>query len=175
MFGYGLLSYDDQNTVIKVAVALGLMVVLAGALAGAWQDRGADPVDAVLPTIMQEEGFRSHVYTDTQGVLTIGYGTNLSEGITMLEAEALLRIRLTIANDGIHNSLPWLQDQPGRVQAAVLDMSYQLGVEGLLKFRAMIAALEAGNCAAAKAAALDSLWARETPGRASRVADRLCQ
>ena len=59
MFGYGLLSYDDQNTVIKVAVALGLMVVVAGALAGAWQDRGADPVDAILPTILIEEGFRA--------------------------------------------------------------------------------------------------------------------
>ena len=175
MFGYGLLSYDDQNTVIKVAVALGLMVVLAGALAGAWQDRGADPVDAILPTILIEEGFRAVPYLDSRGVLTVGYGTNLDEGISRDEGRYLARGRLTAKWTALQASAPWVLDEPAATQADLLDMSYQLGVEGLLKFRAMIAALEAGDCAGAKAGALDSLWARETPGRAAAVADRLCQ
>ena len=44
---------------------------------------------------------------------------------------------------------------------------------GVLGFHDMLAALERGDWPAARAAALDSDWARETPARARRVADAL--
>ena len=44
----------------------------------------------------------------------------------------------------------------GHVQEALLDMAYQLGVDGLLGFHDMLAALERGDYQAAKAAALSS-------------------
>ena len=52
-------------------------------------------------------------------------------------------------------------------------MSYQMGVGGLLSFRLTLAALEEGNRQEAYDMALDSLWARQTPARAKRVAAML--
>ena len=49
---------------------------------------------SLIEYLKQEEGFRSKPYKDSEGVLTIGYGLNLSEGITRAEAEWLLRSRL---------------------------------------------------------------------------------
>ena len=54
-------------------------------------------------------------------------------------------------------------------------MGYQLGARGVLKFHGMLSALEADDCPTAKAAALDSDWARETPKRAERVTAILCE
>ena len=45
----------------------------------------------------------------------------------------------------------------------------------MLDFHVMLAALEAGDCPAAKVAALDSDWMRETPERAERVTAILCE
>ena len=60
-------------------------------------------------------------------------------------------------------------DMPPAIRGALLDMSYQLGVNGVLEFHDMLAALAAGNYAEAHRAALDSRWAKETPKRARRV------
>ena len=130
--------------------------------------------DMTVQRIMMEESFRSHIYTDSSGYQTIGYGTNVEIGITKREGEYLLRERLAGTYTRLTNDLPWVKDQPVMTQSALLDMSYQLGVDGTLKFHAMLTGLRAGDCAKAKAAALDSLWARETPQRARRVTDRLC-
>jgi lysozyme len=49
-------------------------------------------------------------------------------------------------------------------------MAYQLGPSGVVAFKKMLAALEAGDRIAAAEAALDSKWATQTPNRAQRVA-----
>ena len=41
--------------------------------------------------VARHEGFRSHVYRCSAGALTIGYGTNISDGISETEALLLLR------------------------------------------------------------------------------------
>ena len=66
-------------------------------------------------------------------------------------------------------------DRPIHEQGALLDLSWQAGVEGLLEFTGMLAALEREDCAEAKRQALDSVWARKTPERANRVTSRLCE
>ena len=58
-------------------------------------------------------------------------------------------------------------------QGALLDMAYELGVEGLLGFHDMLAALARGDWAGAHAAALKSKWATEVPGRAIVIAAAL--
>ena len=56
---------------------------------------------------------------------------------------------------------------------ALLDMAYNMGVPGLLGFQKMWAALAAGDYERAAEEALDSVYARELPARAGRVADRM--
>ena len=126
-------------------------------------------VQSVESMLKQEEGFRAHPYPDTRGNLTIGYGTNISEGITLEEAGFLLTERLLQTGKDLALEWPPYSDQPINVRRGLLDMAYQLGVEGVLEFKDMLAAFERGDYPAAKAAALDSSWARETPDRARRV------
>ena len=49
-------------------------------------------------------------------------------------------------------------------------MAYQIGVNGLLKFKKMISAIEFGDWEEAERQALDSKWAKQTPARAHRHA-----
>ena len=130
---------------------------------------------SLIEYIKQEEGFRSKPYKDSEGVLTIGYGLNLSEGITRAEAEWLLRSRLGHATHCLERSWEPYYRQSHETQEALSDMAYQIGCAGLLEFHLMLSALEKGDCAEAKAQALDSDWARETPTRAHRVVEGLCQ
>ena len=100
--------------------------------------------------LKNEEGFSAKPYHDSRGVLTIGYGTNIGEGITRREGEYLLRERLAGTHDSLNKELPWLSGAPKGQQSAILDMGYQLGVHGVLEFRHMISALKAGNAKLAR-------------------------
>ena len=138
----------------------------------------ADPIpsmDSLIATVMvrlqQEENFEAKPYPDTLGGLTIGYGTAIGEGITRTEAAYLLRERLVDTRKRLAKAWTPFDAMSPHVQAALLDMGYQLGVEGVLEFDDMLAALERGDYAAAQAAALDSEWAVQTPARARRAVD----
>ena len=105
----------------------------------------SDYFSKLVQTLKQEEGFRSKPYLDSRGVLTIGFGTDLDEGITKAEGEYLLRERLRSAMERLRMAWEPFSRQPPRIQSALLDMAYNLGTEGLLKFHDMLAALEAGS------------------------------
>ena len=102
----------------------------------------------------------------------IGYGTNIEAGITQNMAALMSRSELATKLDELRELWPPLDAMPLRVQIALLDMAYQLGSHGVLGFGDMLAALEHKDYQGARAAALDSEWARETPNRAKRVARR---
>lgn len=124
---------------------------------------------SLIDRLEQEEGFRAKPYTDTRGVLTIGYGTDISEGITEAEGAFLMRTRLDRVSACIREHWPAYSGLTEPVGDAILDMGYQLGCEGVLGFHHMLQALEDRDYEAARAEALDSAWARETPARAHRV------
>jgi lysozyme len=67
------------------------------------------------------------------------------------------------------SKIPWVLDQPETVQRALGNMAYQMGVNGVLNFAKMIAALKVGDRALAAKEAEDSTWFRQTPKRARRV------
>jgi lysozyme len=50
-------------------------------------------------------------------------------------------------------------------------MTFQMGLGALLKFKKMLAALQARDYTSARTEALDSAWAKQTPQRAKRVTD----
>ena len=130
--------------------------------------------EALVDTLKQQEGWQATPYEDTEGVLTIGYGTNLSEGITEAEGEYLLRSRLTaLVLEFAHEWTPFIL-LPEGTRDALADMVYELGLAGVLEFHDMLYAISQGHCGDAKAAALDSEWARQVPNRAQDVAARLC-
>jgi len=131
-----------------------------------------------------EEGFRSKVYLCPAGKRTIGFGHNLDaqpwfrgsdipDEISLEFARELLNYDLLRARRGLFRewALAMLLSQP-RMDACI-NMVFQLGIAGFMEFRKLRKALAAGDWQKAHDEALNSAWAKQTPGRAKRVAWQL--
>lgn len=131
----------------------------------------------VVADLKADEGFVPHVYDDHLGYATLGYGFLVDKDkggrIPQEVAEFWLLYEVEHRWADLLEKLPWLEGQPEEVQRALLNMAYQMGINGVCNFKKMLAALKAGKRAEAAMEALNSTWARQTPGRARRVAGRI--
>jgi len=127
--------------------------------------------------IERHEGKVSHAYQDHLGFWTIGVGRLIDErrggGLSDKEIDFLLENDIGRVIDDLSRRLPFWVRLTTTQQQALASMAFQLGVNGLLNFRRMLAALEQGDGATAEREALDSKWAQQTPGRATEVASML--
>jgi lysozyme len=133
--------------------------------------------EGLIERIKAHEGYRRFAYECSEGRLTIGYGTmieNGGHGIPEPIAEALLADYINVIYTQMSKRL-WFTDLNQARQECIVEMCYQIGVEGVAGFRNMISSLKAENWLAAADDALDSLWAEQTPARAAEVAGRLAQ
>lgn len=121
----------------------------------------------LIEILKHEEGFSGSPYIDTEGFETIGFGSKLP--IDTEEAEMLLIKRLDKFKLEVQHSLSQLYIEP-EAWDILYAMAYQLGTGGLLKFKKMISALEKQNYVEASRQMLDSRWAKQTPNRATRMA-----
>lgn len=126
-----------------------------------------------------EEGYREAPYYCSEGYPTIGIGqrigpkgadlSNYEFTVSIAGAEQLVFDSLS----GLYGKLTglnWFVNLPDDRQDIILSMAYQLGFNGLLKFKNMIKALIDHDWGRAKVEALDSRWAKQTPRRANRHA-----
>lgn len=131
----------------------------------------------LLSQLRDDEGERLAAYQDHLGFWTIGVGRLIDArkggGITAEESAYLLGNDVTKRDQALRSTYGWFGKMSEPRQAAVLNMSFQLGLEGLAGFPKMLAALRDERWAEAETHALDSLWARQTPARAKRVARQL--
>jgi lysozyme len=108
-------------------------------------------VDLAIPRLKLDEGFRAHIYADTEGHPTIGYGVNLDAGLTPHAAEALLVAQC----DELHMQLAeldWYEVLDPVRQSVCLEIAFNGGLHGLIAgFPQMIAYLEAKDWANAAA------------------------
>ena len=119
--------------------------------------------------LKEHEGFRGMPYNDKLGYPTIGYGTKLP--INEDEAELLMKHRLEQKRDELIIAMPFVYNLPDDKQKVLYEMSYQMGVDGVLLFKRMWSALKSGDFETASKEMLDSLWATiQTPERAERLA-----
>lgn len=126
---------------------------------------------ALLRQLRLHEGVRLKPYRCTAGFLTIGVGRNLeARGITSEEADVLLRNDVVDVIAGLAMELPWIWELSDVRQRVLVDMAFNLGVEGLLQFKNTLAAIQAGDYKRAAAMMLDSRWASQVGGRARRLA-----
>ncbi|POZ49896.1 glycoside hydrolase family protein [Methylovulum psychrotolerans] len=143
--------------------------------------------DKVVNLVKGHEGFRSIVYNDTVGIATIGYGYNLeanplqlsaqkiaqlkAHGIGMVEASSYLVQMLDIIEHKLSGKLPWWSKLNLARQAVLLDMAYNLGVDGLLEFKNTLAAVGRSDYVAASKGMLASRWAGQVKDRAKQLAN----
>ena len=117
-------------------------------------------MDALTRQIAIHEGFSSKAYTDTTGHLTIGYGLNLQSGITQKEAQLLLECRIEQCKDELA-PIPAFKYLDSVRQGVLVEMVYNLGLQGLLSFKRMLAALEGHKYVLAVTEAKNSKWATQ--------------
>jgi lysozyme len=129
----------------------------------------------LLSDLKSDEGWRPFAYQDTLGYWTIGYGFKVdnrgNDGLPMEIGSIWLAQAAEQHWNDLVKALPWVIYQPEDVQRALANMVYQLGLSGVLGFSLMLKSLERGDREAAAVNALSSLWAKQTPERAKRVAD----
>lgn len=124
--------------------------------------------------LQRDEGCRLHVYEDSRGIPTIGYGRNLRDrGISQAEANMLLDHDITAVTGDVLGQIPCAARLDEVRRATLVNMAFNLGINGLLGFRQLLAAVEAEQWDAASAAMLDSKWARQVGVRAQRLARQM--
>lgn len=125
----------------------------------------------------RDEGYRRWAYRDSRGHMTIGIGHLLipdqpHTAITDEAVEAIFQDDLAKAA-AIYNRVAWLDSLSEARQGAVLNLCFNLGVEGALRFRKFFEALHDGDWERAGAELLDSEWARQVGKRAERLARQI--
>ena len=122
----------------------------------------------LIARIGNNAGFRSKPYQCTEDVWTIGHGLTW---ITEEESLHILANRISQLHLKLIDDLDWYRNMPPIVQGVVIEMCYQIGFAGFWKFNKAIGHMKAKNWKGASEEMLDSLWARQTPSRANRLAD----
>ena len=157
-------------------------VALASSLAGcAGQPAVSLPPSATPPEVLRaytmeellvhHEGLRLKPYLDSANKWTIGIGRNLSDsGISEDEAFYLLRHDLQRVTRELDQNLPWWRELSEVRQKVVVSMAFNLGISGLLGFRDMLSAAEAGDYSTAARHMLGSRWAAQVGRRAVELA-----
>ena len=128
-----------------------------------------------LEQLKQDEGFSEKSYLCTAGYLTIGYGFNIDAGMSKAQAEAILEVTCRERIVELLDRLSWFSVAPEEVRSVLLNMAYQLGIAGLMKFKLTLGYLEQRQYDKAAKEMLDSQWARQTPERATRLSERIGQ
>lgn len=142
-----------------------------------------------LEQLKLDEGYRGRCYFCTAGHNTIGYGYNLDanplhlssaeinyamrKGMPEIEAERLLLLMVARVQKDLEQHLHWFGDLNEVRQGALINMCYNLGTNGLLKFNKFLGFLASGQFDKAAIEGLDSLWAKQVHDRAERLMTRI--
>jgi lysozyme len=124
--------------------------------------------------LLKHEGFRQFVYKDNRNIATVGIGRNLeSKGVSLEEAFYLLDDDLIFFSDKLTTIFPWFAPLDENRKAALIDMTFNLGVNGFLEFHEMIAALDKHDFEKASQCLLASEYATQVGERARDLAQIL--
>lgn len=154
----------------------------------------------LIDQLKLHEGVELTPYLCSEGYWTIGYGRNLeSKGLTADEQVAILGsvyppqkviaklnkqgITLTQAEEMLLNDLTEVEVSLNRYlaleslcdarQAVCINMAFNLGIAGFLKFQRTINAIRAQRWEDAAHEMLDSRWAKQVGRRARELAEQM--
>jgi len=134
-------------------------------------------IEQTKAEIKKEEGFRMETYKCTEGYLTGGYGHKMLEGeippTDMAGWNKLFERDFARAVSGAEDLLMISPNVDDTARHIVVEMCYQMGSYGVSKFHGMLSALQESDYVTASKEMLDSRWAKQTPKRAMRMAERM--
>ena len=127
--------------------------------------------------ITRHEGEVLHAYPDHLGFTTIGVGRLIDKrkngGITHDEAQYLLNNDITTRVESLQTKLPWFDGLSDVRKGVLLNMSFQLGIAGLMGFGRTLEMVKMGDYVNAADNMLKSKWAQQTPARANELANQM--
>jgi lysozyme len=122
----------------------------------------------------KHEGYRRFVYRDTVGKLTVGIGRNLEDrGLTHDEAIYLLNNDIADFTKQLSDRLYWFDAAPDNVKLVLVDMGFNLGLNGLLTFHNTLEHIKNGQYDLASQEMLLSKWAKQVGQRAIELSEIL--
>jgi len=121
--------------------------------------------------LILHEGLRQNPYYCTAGKLTIGVGRNLEAvGISKSEAMFMLENDIIRVMAELDEHLSWWRDLGQTRRHVLVDMAFNLGIFGLMKFQNALKAMQEERFADAAVEMLDSRWAQQVGNRAKTLA-----
>ena len=117
----------------------------------------------------RDEGRRTKMYLDSEGVPTIGIGHNLRDrAISDHAVDVIFEDDLRETEQELAASLPWVAHLDEVRYCVLVGMAFNLGVAGLLGFKRMLDAIQSSNWDKAADEMRDSKWAGQVGARATR-------
>jgi lysozyme len=129
-------------------------------------------ISQIFKDLARNEGFSKKPYHCPSGKLTIGYGRNLEDvGISKKEAEVMLYYDVMNIMEDLDRKVNFWLKKPVAVKCVLVQMAYQLGINGLLSFKKFLNALQNDDYPLAIKEMYDSKWAVQTPNRVKFLED----
>ena len=131
--------------------------------------------------LKRDEGLRLEAYPDPlthAEPFTIGYGhtgpeVHLGLTWTQEQADQALDADIGRACRALDGNLPWWRSMSDLRQDVLANMCFNLGIGKLEGFHNTLAAMKAHDYESAADHMLDSAWARQVKGRATRLAEQM--
>lgn len=143
----------------------------------------------VIEQLKRHEGFRTKVYQCTAGRDTCGYGYNLDanplalsnyeivgfrkNGITKEQAETILKIHVAQIETTLTKTFAWFENLNDARKAVLINMTFNLGLVGLMGFKNTLRMIETGDFEGASKNMLHSKWATQVKGRAVELSTQM--
>lgn len=127
--------------------------------------------------LMRDEGRINHAYRDSLGFLTIGVGFLIDKDkggrIPDAVVDFWLDYEIAEKRKELFSRAPWIKNLDKVRQDALLNMAFNLGVNGLLGFKNTLALLRMGRYEEAAKEMLNSKWANQVGDRAKRLSRQI--
>jgi lysozyme len=128
----------------------------------------------LIDQLIIDEGKSNKPYHDTVGKLTIGVGRNLSDlGLSDNEVRYLLANDVERIENDLNAHLVWWKSKTNNVKLVLLNMCFNLGIFGLLKFENTLSLIQNNQFDIAAKEMLNSKWAKQVGDRAIRLSKML--
>lgn len=134
-------------------------------------------MNSLRSLIELHEGRVPYAYQDSLGFWTIGVGhlVDRRKGGRLPDhiVDALLDYDIERHSAELFKALPWAKDLDEVRQTVLIDMTFNLGIHGLLGFKNTLRAVKEKRWEDAAKGMLASKWATQVGSRAVRLADMM--
>jgi len=132
-------------------------------------------IEKLKKQLVKHEGEVNHAYKDSEGYLTIGVGRLIDKekggGISHDEAMYMLDNDIKKIIGQCDREFYWFDDLDENRKIVILNMVFNLGINGFKKFKQTIRFIESKMYDDASVEMLDSTWSKQVGRRATELSD----